>query len=90
MNVSTVRSEAANQHRSPRNSNRTTFSENVHCVHEFKVVLSSLLVRVGVRLDPDIIMSLLSTVERATKSCKAEQARMNGRILFYREILQTL
>ncbi|XP_036945236.1 tubulin epsilon and delta complex protein 2 [Acanthopagrus latus] len=35
-------------------------------------------------------MSLLSVVEDAIKSCKAEQARINGNIQLYREILQTL
>ncbi|XP_041813561.1 uncharacterized protein LOC121621234 isoform X2 [Chelmon rostratus] len=35
-------------------------------------------------------MSLLSTVEQAIKSYKAEQAKINGSIQYYREILQTL
>nr|XP_046272206.1 uncharacterized protein LOC124073779 isoform X2 [Scatophagus argus] len=35
-------------------------------------------------------MSLLSTVEQAIKSCKAEQARINSTIQIYREILQSI
>ncbi|KAL7379344.1 hypothetical protein ABVT39_026442 [Epinephelus coioides] len=35
-------------------------------------------------------MSLLSTVERAIKSCKAEQAKINDNIQLYRELLHTL
>ncbi|GLD66188.1 uncharacterized protein AKAME5_001760100 [Lates japonicus] len=35
-------------------------------------------------------MSLLSVVEQAIKSCKAEQAKINDSIQLYREILQTL
>ncbi|XP_031733612.1 tubulin epsilon and delta complex protein 2 isoform X2 [Anarrhichthys ocellatus] len=34
-------------------------------------------------------MSLLSLVEQAIKSCKAEQAKINDSILLYRELLQT-
>ncbi|XP_051904910.1 uncharacterized protein LOC127589686 isoform X3 [Hippocampus zosterae] len=35
-------------------------------------------------------MSLLSSVETAIKSCKDEQARVNGRIQLYKELLQSL
>ncbi|XP_059205029.1 uncharacterized protein LOC131984152 isoform X5 [Centropristis striata] len=35
-------------------------------------------------------MSLLSVVEQAIKSCKAEQAKINDNIQLYREILQSL
>ncbi|XP_061703287.1 tubulin epsilon and delta complex protein 2 [Syngnathoides biaculeatus] len=35
-------------------------------------------------------MSLLTAVETAIKSCKEEQAKVNGRIHYYRELLQSL
>ncbi|XP_061606420.1 tubulin epsilon and delta complex protein 2 isoform X2 [Phyllopteryx taeniolatus] len=35
-------------------------------------------------------MSLLTAVETAIKSCKEERVRVNGRIHFYRELLQSL
>ncbi|XP_054464005.1 uncharacterized protein LOC129098899 isoform X2 [Anoplopoma fimbria] len=38
----------------------------------------------------DTSMSLLCMVERAIKSCKAEQAKINDSIQLYRELLQTL
>ncbi|XP_044036199.1 tubulin epsilon and delta complex protein 2 isoform X3 [Siniperca chuatsi] len=39
---------------------------------------------------PGTSMSLLSMVEQAIKTCKAEQAKINASIQFYRDILQTL
>uniref|UniRef100_UPI0037E9C1B2 tubulin epsilon and delta complex protein 2 n=1 Tax=Semicossyphus pulcher TaxID=241346 RepID=UPI0037E9C1B2 len=39
---------------------------------------------------PDTSMSLLSVVEQAIKSCKAEQVKINNNIQLYREILWTL